>query len=94
MSIAVQRIEQNARHRDTADQQRQRQRESERGVDFNPYFNSLIGPQVRAKRETSNGKQSNEKYARMLEDSFPNPVASDETAGEVHVRVKRNSGIL
>lgn len=91
---SVQQIENNARHRDTADQQRQRQQETARSaVDFNPYFNSLIGPRGRAKREIEHDEQrSNEKYARMLEESFPNPVNAPEAGGEVLVRVKRGDG--
>lgn len=66
-----------------------------------PYFNSLIGPRSRTKRESKIIQQTNStledkkeqtaNYIKLLEDSFPNPDAENNIADDLHVRVKRNS---
>lgn len=64
----------------------------------NPYYNRMLGPRTRAKRSNGdaieNEKQyKGDEYIRMLDESFPNPIASDDDTGkwdEPHIRVKRN----
>lgn len=69
-------------------------RQEKRAVDDfieNPYFNSMIGPQVRTKRSNKVDEElSKDEHIRLLEESFPNPIASDDSnANEPHIRVKR-----
>lgn len=60
-----------------------------------PYFNSLIGPRPRAKRENTveeSPQQQSAEHIKLLEESFPNPdTGSDLTVDDAeHIRVKRN----
>jgi hypothetical protein len=55
----------------------------------NPYFNSMLGPQVRRKRENEETD-----HRRLLAESFPNPSGESEAAflepDTPLVRVKRS----
>lgn len=70
-------------------------RQEKRAVDDfieNPYFNRMIGPRTRAKRSSvPNQELSKAEHIRLLEESFPNLIVSDNiNSNEPHVRVKRH----
>lgn len=83
-------------------EQSARKRQEKRAISERiPYYNSLLGPRSRTKRESENIQQTNttlqdkkeetENYIKLLEDSFPNPETDNNIVDELHVRVKRNS---
>lgn len=83
-------------------EQSARKRQEKRDISERmPYYNSLIGPRSRTKRESTmiqqknstlqDKKEQNANYIKLLEDSFPNPDTDNNIVDELHVRVKRNS---
>lgn len=83
-------------------EQSARKRQEKRDISERmPYYNRLIGPRSRTKRESKiieqtnstlqNKKEQTANYIKLLEDSFPNPDTDNNIVDDLHVRVKRNS---